>query len=561
MPLILNLLDRLELRADAGEPVRLPIGKEGELLALLTYRRAGVPRTEAAGLLWPDSPADAALHRLRTVIHELRRRNPGLLDADRDRIGLSADVASDLSGEGEFAPGLRSDWLEEARVQLALLRAETLSQEARLLAQSDPPGALSLARKAVRAAPEALAPRALVERLEADLEVRLVAQPLLSPRERARLAVGQAPLRLAEGRAANPAAELDALLSLEDGRADPLEPALRAALMVARAGYAYERAQFTDARRLAGEALSLQPAPADRGWAYVWISRAALMASDFDGAISAARRAIRLDAPWADPLVPVVAQLVVSAVALRRNRILEAEQAVVRAREAGEGLGGVAAVMCENAAGWLSLSEGAPRLARERFDRALALGASCDVRLLTSALRGLARVASTQNDRTTARARLEEASRALEGSDFDLMAALVLAQVAELDEAEGRYAEALAGHRACLARRTDDRLGLFTSLAGIGRVELRLGRAVKAVRRLREAFALHTAIFGDVRLAVAALPLAEALLASGRTREAASLVRRALDSLADEPATVLAGDTYPAEIRVLAERLTPLALG
>ncbi len=556
----LRLLDALELRWGDGPGVRLPIGKEAELLALLAYRPAGVPRAEIAALLWPEAPEPAARHRLRTLLVELRHRGEGLLDIARDRVclapGVATDLTSDPPSEGFFAPGLEGEWLDEARDDLTYRRASRLVLDAQTLASEEPLAALNLAERALRLAPDSLAAEALIARLRARPRASEIAAPdppFLSPRDRARLACARAPLRYAAGELRAPAAEADRLLaSLASG--DPLRPPL----LVARAGYAFEAGDYAACERHAREAEVLGVSGAAAVWVTVWRARAAYGSGDFARVVPAARLAARLALECGETNAAVLAECMLGAAEILRGRPERADDHLVRARAvAGGDLYLVA--RCENVAGWAALASGASVPARRHFERARA-GGGDDRRFASNVLQGLARAHAMAGNAVASRAHLDEAARLLEGTDLDLPYVGIVSALADLDEAEGRFEAALESHRRSLARRTasGDRLGLFTSLSGLGRLTLRLGRPAEAVRLLREAYALHTALFGELRLAVPALPLADALLASGRTREATSLVARSLESLKDEPPEARAGNAYPAEIPVLAERLRPL---
>lgn len=561
--LFLKVLDALEIECagrEAASRTRLPIGKEAELLALLAYRPAGVTRAEAAGLLWPDAADSVARHRLRTLVLELRHRQDGLIEASRDRLSLASGVAAEIDGDGTFAPGLAGDWLDEAREDLALRRAAALTFEARALAAYDPAGALRAATRAVRLAPEALAPQAVLASLAAPREAAPDTPALLSLRDRARLAVAHAPLNIASGRLLSPAREIETLLAQSDAARASVEPALQAALLVAAAGYAHERGDPVAAARFALQARAGAPAPADEIAAWIWTGRAALALGEFAEAVAAARRAVRRSEGIGDTDGALLGDLVASAAQLLLGRYAEGEGSLARARGHVSGEGArprLRRARCENLAGWLALSQGSHARAERAFAAALALDPSPDRRLNLNVLQGLARAALARGDRAATRARLEEALTSVAGTDLDRAA--VERQLAELEEAEGRWEEALALYRVGLARSAGDRFGLYTSLAGIGRASLHLGRKAEAVRHLREAYAVHLALFGEIRLAVPALPLADALLGLGRRREAASFAARGLESLAAEPAEVRAGSSYPAEIPVLAEKLAHLA--
>ena len=557
--LSLNLVDVIELReGEAGSDevlTRLPVGKGAELLALLAYRPKGVPRPEAAGLLWPDAPESVARHRLRTLLLEFGGRYSQWLGVTRDRVGLAPSVEVSLDDPGTFAPGIETEWIEEARADLTYRIASRLVLRAQERATDDPLAAIQLAEEAQRLVPESLAAEALLRRLRtlprsSDLE----SAPFLSLRDRARLAVARAPMACASGDLQGPAREIDGLLA-----ALPTDPPLRAALLVARAAFAYEAGEYPACRRYAEAALAGGPdvlaGPAERAWAHLWIARLAYSSGDFSGSASGARRAARLAREAHEPNVAVLADCLSGAVEILRGRLPRVDEHLAAAREiAGDDV--YLRARCDNVTGWRDLGAGASARALRAFEAARGAG-TADRRFAANVLQGLACAHDLAGDRESARLRLGEGIALLEGTDLDMMLVGLLAVLAVLEEADGRFAVAMEHHQRCLARQTGagDRLGSFTSLAGIGRLSLKLGEPEGAVPSLREAYALHTALLGEVRLPIAALPLAEALLACGRRREATGLVARSIEILEAEPPEVRAGNGYPAEIPELAKRL------
>lgn len=96
----LRLLGTFSLQADPdGNPVRL--GRKGEALVahMAAHGAAGVTRSAAIALLWPDHPEEDARTSLRQCLHRMRgqlRHLPGLLDTDGDRLVVSPSCDVDL---------------------------------------------------------------------------------------------------------------------------------------------------------------------------------------------------------------------------------------------------------------------------------------------------------------------------------------------------------------------------------------------------------------------------------------------------------------------------------
>src|SRR5271155_3937122 len=93
-----NVLDRFELRAPAGQEVPLGARKSVALLALLAAALGQrMSRDRVAGLLWEDMPDAQARGNLRQLLAATRRPAP-FLEADAGSIGFSAGkVETDLA--------------------------------------------------------------------------------------------------------------------------------------------------------------------------------------------------------------------------------------------------------------------------------------------------------------------------------------------------------------------------------------------------------------------------------------------------------------------------------
>jgi DNA-binding SARP family transcriptional activator len=140
----LKLLDGFSL-VDEGLPVTTTLGCQ-RLLTLLAFRDC-LPRSTAAGILWPESTEARALANLRTALWQLGSRRAETVATDDHRLRLcptvdvdvraltewttriceSAEPAEDdldtsRAGTGELLPGWDDDWVEFERERLRVLR-------------------------------------------------------------------------------------------------------------------------------------------------------------------------------------------------------------------------------------------------------------------------------------------------------------------------------------------------------------------------------------------------------------------------------------------------------
>jgi DNA-binding SARP family transcriptional activator len=177
----LGLLGSFEVRCH-GVEIRLPRGTQ-RLLAALALRDGVVHRTNAAELLWPDSPRGRAMANLRSAVWKGRRIS-GLtvIECDAQRLRLTREAKvdhstmmvharriahsgdrTDLLGSGEgivegLSRGLLPDWLDDWLLvdrerwdQVRLHALETLA--CRLLAAEHHLAALEAALAAVAIEP------------------------------------------------------------------------------------------------------------------------------------------------------------------------------------------------------------------------------------------------------------------------------------------------------------------------------------------------------------------------------------------------------------------------
>jgi DNA-binding SARP family transcriptional activator len=152
----LMLFDGFELRSDDRAVRPCP---SGQRLAAVLAVRGTLPRSTAAGLLWPDVRDTRALGNLRTALWRLAKSCPGLAVADGDQLALGAvdvdvatfatwanrlvagaapaegDVAFARAGRAELLPGWYDDWVVAEREHLRQLRLHALEALARALAQ------------------------------------------------------------------------------------------------------------------------------------------------------------------------------------------------------------------------------------------------------------------------------------------------------------------------------------------------------------------------------------------------------------------------------------------
>jgi DNA-binding SARP family transcriptional activator len=100
----LRFLGRPSFTRD-GQPVPLASAKAVALLAYLAARRAPQPREQVLGLLWPESPAEAARKNLRNLLWALRKAlGDDALAAEDERLSLSPAAWTDAA-EFEQAAG------------------------------------------------------------------------------------------------------------------------------------------------------------------------------------------------------------------------------------------------------------------------------------------------------------------------------------------------------------------------------------------------------------------------------------------------------------------------
>lgn len=159
----------------AGRVVALP-PRDQRLVALLLIE-GRKPRSQLAGLLWPNSSEARAQANLRSTALDLRARAPGLVESHEGTLGLAGVVDSDLyrlraaldgSGPGRTAveqseylmgvrqllPGWYDDWLLGERRRLDELVLDRMSRVLEVLIEEQQSGhALPLARAAIEREP------------------------------------------------------------------------------------------------------------------------------------------------------------------------------------------------------------------------------------------------------------------------------------------------------------------------------------------------------------------------------------------------------------------------
>lgn len=96
----LRLIGGFEFRV-GGRPVRVGLAAQ-RLLALLAVREQPLSRCQAAGLLWPDHPAERAAANLRSVMWRLQRRHQSF-DTSLGDLRLAGGVLVDLQAVSRSA--------------------------------------------------------------------------------------------------------------------------------------------------------------------------------------------------------------------------------------------------------------------------------------------------------------------------------------------------------------------------------------------------------------------------------------------------------------------------
>lgn len=157
-----------------GREIKVPPREQRlvALLALVGARR----RSVLAGMLWPDSNEARASANLRTAAVELRRRAPGLLDAEQETLQLAGRVSTDVAmlrdrlraprqevapaaeagyllGVEELLPGWYDEWVVTERDRLRQGVLDRISTVVRRQMEDDPADALPLARAAAELDP------------------------------------------------------------------------------------------------------------------------------------------------------------------------------------------------------------------------------------------------------------------------------------------------------------------------------------------------------------------------------------------------------------------------
>jgi tetratricopeptide (TPR) repeat protein len=173
----------------------------------------------------------------------------------------------------------------------------------------------------------------------------------------------------------------------------------------------------------------------------------------------------------------------------------------------------------------------------------------------------LGRILEAQGDYASARAsylRAFELFKTGEAANYQAIAGTYLGEW-HLREREPDVA--LEWHRRSFAiRRTlGDRLGLATSLRGLGKAYADLGRSAEAIEHLRQAIRVYQAVDDEYGPATCLVPLSAAYLATGDVAKAQELLTRAEDQLsmyADRVAESFEDRTLSAEaIEALRSRI------
>jgi SARP family transcriptional regulator, regulator of embCAB operon len=154
-----------------------PSRRQQRLIALLALQ-GPMPRSTAAGILWPEASTKQASGSLRVSLCQASMDLPGVLVVEVGRVALAPDVRVDvrelrqqLSGtfgiegavaiacsqvlcHGEVLPGWYDDWVLEAQDEWRTVRMQALQQLAwKLFRMNDMHGAVEAARSAMQIDP------------------------------------------------------------------------------------------------------------------------------------------------------------------------------------------------------------------------------------------------------------------------------------------------------------------------------------------------------------------------------------------------------------------------
>ncbi|MFJ4626832.1 BTAD domain-containing putative transcriptional regulator [Streptomyces sp. NPDC088847] len=108
-PTVLTLLGRFTLHVSLQDIYVPPTAQR--LLTYLALHTQGVPREDAACLLWPDLPRVRAAASLRSVLWRISRRSDqqALVDLRPTRLSISSHVQVDLHTATRYAASLAND--------------------------------------------------------------------------------------------------------------------------------------------------------------------------------------------------------------------------------------------------------------------------------------------------------------------------------------------------------------------------------------------------------------------------------------------------------------------
>ncbi len=146
----LNLFGRFSLADSAGRTVRLPDRKTEGLLAILALNRDyGIPRQDAANILWPGKEPQnlANLRQALAVVRRALGAEAVETSAYHCRLASTFRLETDYESPvvrraGGFMPGHEGDWFEDIRLEAATVETtgvvDHYYQSLRWLADHDP---------------------------------------------------------------------------------------------------------------------------------------------------------------------------------------------------------------------------------------------------------------------------------------------------------------------------------------------------------------------------------------------------------------------------------------
>lgn len=585
-----KLLGRGEI-LNAGSPVRLRSGKVLELVAFLAVHPSGASRQEIADALWPDLPVERKRHNLRQTLVYCRQLHPALVIEERDNLRFRSDVSVDVRRfqsasrssqleslraavelyEGPLLAGNNAEWIDPFRDRQSSAYLEVLLRLADELRDQPTDESLRYAELAV--AEDKLheeARMALILALEkAGKHVKAV-EALQQYRQLVRDELGiEVSAALFRAVGMEPPQEG----SPEKARRPTLSPFQQLQQETARAPIYQQSGRLSEGRRrllAAIEAVTF--ATDEKSRAYSALSRLDYEAGAYHAALAHAEKA---ETQSTSHRTSVLAKMARARACFAHGRLEEAGALIeaVKKKRIKEDLELASETYTLSAL--LSYFEHRPqdanRLAMKGFRLAqaaaspflqvIALNASASalfkqdrlnesITAFRQALKvaenhymplrvghlsaSLGRLVEAQGDSGAARDYYLRALNIFKSGESSNYQAIVGTYMAELALREGDPESALDWHRRCLAirRTTGDRIGLATSLRGMGKSLVALDRHKDAIEHLRRAIRAYQAADDEYGIATCLVPLARSYWRSGEPALAQQSLTQAEETLA-----------------------------